>query len=450
MDKHDLWKTTLDELEISLTRANFQTWFPYTFINKVKKKENNRQIIQIATSSPFVAENIESRYYNQIKEILDRRTDKKNELIFIVQKPKTKAPTPKLGPLFENKKGVKEKISHLELREDFTFDNFAVSGSNQTAYAAATAVTKSPGKAYNPLFLYGGVGVGKTHLMQAIAHQVITIQPSVCLIYCTSEEFTNDFINSLRGKSTDEFHQKYRRANILLVDDVQFFGGKEKVQEELFHTFNTIHRKSGQIVLTSDRQPREIDGLEDRLRSRFEGGLAIDIQSPDFELRCAILLIKAKQQKINLAMDVAKLIASNVENTRRLEGFLTRVITEARLKEQPINPEFVNALLGKVSEPKTRRIVRPKEALEVVANHFNIKLSQIKSERRLKKFVLPRQVLMYLLRHDLRMNLMEIGEFLGGRDHTTIMYGVEKITQSLPNSEDLRTALGTIRKRLYG
>jgi len=451
MNKRDLWKTTLDELEISLTKANFQTWFPLTFINKIEGKENNRQTIEIATSSPFVAENIENRYYNQIKEILDKKTGKKSELVFVVKKAKSeKRKAKSLGPLFEKKKDLKEKIESLRLREDFTFENFAVSSSNQTAYAAATVVVKSPGKAYNPLFLYGGVGVGKTHLMQAIAHRIITSDPFARLIYCTSEEFTNDFINSLRAKSTNEFHQRYRRVNILLIDDVQFFGGKEKVQEELFHTFNTIYRKSGQIVLTSDRQPREIDGLKDRLRSRFEGGLAIDIQPPDFELRCAILLIKAKQQNLNLPMDVAKLIASNIEDTRRLEGFLTRVITEAKLKEQLITPEFTSALLGKVSEPREKRIVRPKEVLEVVADHFNVKLAQIKAERRLKKFVLPRQILMYLLRNDLRMNLMEIGEFLGGRDHTTIMYGVEKITNLLPISEDLRVALGTIKKRLYG
>ena len=451
MNKRDLWKTTLDELEISLTKANFQTWFPLTFINKIEGKENSRQTIEIATSSPFVAENIENRYYNQIKEILDKKTGKKSELVFVVKKAKSeKRKAKSLGPLFEKKKDLKEKIESLRLREDFTFENFAVSSSNQTAYAAATVVVKSPGKAYNPLFLYGGVGVGKTHLMQAIAHRIIASDPFARLIYCTSEEFTNDFINSLRAKSTNEFHQRYRRVNILLIDDVQFFGGKEKVQEELFHTFNTIYRKSGQIVLTSDRQPREIDGLKDRLRSRFEGGLAIDIQPPDFELRCAILLIKAKQQNLNLPMDVAKLIASNIEDTRRLEGFLTRMITEAKLKEQLITPEFTSALLGKVSEPREKRIVRPKEVLEVVADHFNVKLAQIKAERRLKKFVLPRQILMYLLRNDLRMNLMEIGEFLGGRDHTTIMYGVEKITNLLPISEDLRVALGTIKKRLYG
>lgn len=449
MNKRDLWKTTLDELEISLTKANFQTWFPFTFINKIEKKENKRQVIEIAIPSPFVAENIENRYYTQIKEILDKKTAKKNELVFIVKRQKTKARKQELGPLFEKKKSIKRITKDHGLREDFTFENFAVSSSNQTAYAAATVVARSPGKAYNPLFLYGGVGVGKTHLMQAIAQKIIATNPPSPFIYCTSEEFTNDFINSLRTKSTDDFHKNYRRVNILLIDDVQFFGGKEKVQEELFHTFNTIYRM-GQIVLTSDRQPREIDSLEERLRSRFEGGLTIDIQPPDFELRCAILLIKAKQQNINLPMDVAKLIASNIEDTRRLEGFLTRVLTEAKLKEQAITPEFTSALLGRVSEPKEKRVVRPKEVLEVVVNHFNIKLSQIKSERRLKKFVIPRQILMYLLRQDLRLNLVEIGEFLGGRDHTTIMYGVEKITNLLPNSEDLRVTLGAIRKRLYG
>lgn len=454
MKKDELWKTTLSELEIDLTKANFQTWFPLTFIIKVEKKEAGRQIVTIATPSPYVAENIEKRYYSQIKTILDKQNHKKNELVFVVKKPKNNQSTDnqkiRLGPLFESKNRAQNKIQSLGLREDFTFKSFAVSSSNQTAYAASTTVAQSPGKAYNPLFLYGGVGVGKTHLMQAVTQEIISRKPTAKVIYCTSEEFTNQFIDSLRAKSANEFHQHYRQLDVLLVDDVQFFGGKEKVQEELFHTFNSLHRKKAQVVLTSDRRPKEISGLEDRLRSRFEGGLAIDIQSPDFELRCAILLIKAKQQNINLAMDVAKLIASNISGTRELEGFLTRLTTEAQLKKQVINPEFANALLGRVSEPQEKRIVRPKEVLEMVADYFQIKSSQIKAERRLKKLVLPRQILMYLLRYDLRLNLMEIGEFLNGRDHTTIMYGVEKITNLLAESEDLRLSLSAIRKKLYG
>jgi len=451
VNKSDLWKITLAELEVDLTKANFQIWFPLTFISKINKKEAGRQIIEIAVPSPYVAENIEKRYYSQIKSVLDKQTDKKNELVFSVQRPKIKTTKPKvIGPLFDSKNKAREKVEGLGLREDFTFESFAVSGSNQTAYAASTTVAKSPGKAYNPFFLYGGVGVGKTHLMQAIAHQIIRNKSTAKIIYCTSEEFTNNFINSLRTRSTNEFHEKYRRLKGLLVDDVQFFGGKEKVQEELFHTFNTLRRQNAQIVLTSDRPPKEIDGLEDRLRSRFEGGLTIDVQAPDFELRCAILLIKAKQQNINLAMDTAQLIASNIEGTRELEGFLTRILTEAKLQKQSITPEFVNAIWGRIAEPKTKRVVRPKEALETVANHFQVKISQVKGERRLKKFVTPRQILMYLLRNDLRMNYMEIGRFLGGRDHTTIMYGSEKITNLLPNSEELRVCLSTIRKRLYG
>lgn len=449
MKKNDLWKTTLSELEVDLTKANFQTWFPLTFIKKILKKEANRQVVEIATPSPYVAENIEKRYYSRLKEILDKKTNKNNELVLVIQPP-TRQSTAKLGPLFEAKDRVKDRIEKLGLREDFTFENFAVSSSNQTAYAAGTTVAKSPGKAYNPLFLYGGVGVGKTHMMQAIAHQIINGKPTAKIIYCTSEEFTNHFINSLQTKSTNEFRRQYRQLDALLVDDVQFFGGKEKVQEELFHTFNTLHGKKAQVVLTSDRPPKEITGLEDRLRSRFEGGLAIDIQPPDFELRCAIILIKAKQQNINLAMDVAKLIASNINGTRELEGFLTRVIAESKMQKQPITPEFINAIWGRISEPKAKRIVRPKETLETVANYFQLKLSQVKGERRLKKFVMPRQILMYLLRNDLRMNYQEIGEFLGGRDHTTIMYGEGKITNLLPESEELRVSLAGIRKKLYG
>jgi len=378
-------------------------------------------------------------------------------LVFVVKQIKkpifAKASAGK-GPLFEKpeeKPEATEVIERLGLRGDFNFENFAVSPTNQMAHAAALAVSQSPGRAYNPLFLYGGVGVGKTHLMQAIGQTILTRNPRTKIIYCAGEEFTNDIVNAIREKRTKEFKQKYRSVRILLVDDIQFIAGKTAVQEEFFHTFNAIWRVGGQIVLTSDQRPDEISKLEDRLKSRFEGGLTIDIQPPDFELRTAILLIKAQQRGIKLPMDVAQLVAGNITSTRRLEGFLTRLMTEAQTKNIPITPELASALLGHINDIGVpQKLIKPKEVISAVASYFNLKLFELVGPKRLKPIVVPRQISMYLLRTELKVPLMEIGRLLGGRDHTTIMHGVEKVTKLLPESEDLRVDIMGIKKKLYG
>ena len=455
MDKDKIWNVVLENLKLTLSAANFATWFPLTFINQIKKINKERQITEIACPSVFVSNTIENRYYGLIKEALDKATKKKNDLVFIVKvNEKLKEERGKKEPLFEVNKGVleiAEAVKQVGLRPDFNFDTFAVSSTNQMAHAAAVAVAKSPGKAYNPLFLYGGVGVGKTHLIQAVAHEVLKRNPKTKIIYCMGEEFTNEIIDAIREKNTKAFKQKFRSARLLLVDDIQFIAGKTAVQEEFFHTFNAIWRAGGQIIMTSDRKPDEISKLEDRLKSRFEGGLTIDIQEPDFELRTAILLIKAQQKKIKLPIDVAQLIAGNITSTRKLEGFLARLITESEIKKEPLTPEFARALLGQINEITIpQRVVKPREVMSAVVNFFNIKSSELVGPKRDKNISLPRQILMYLLRNDLKIPLMEIGRFLGGRDHTTIMHGVEKITKLLSESEDLRVNIMGIRKKLYG
>lgn len=468
MNKSEIWQSALENLKITLSPANFSTWFPQTFIVNFSQKEKNRQIVEIGCPNLFVRNEIENRYYSLIKETLDQITTQNNNLVFIVKqkkKPKDKESTSQNQPLFESRateekteteaeikidERTAEKAKQVGLRPDFIFDTFAVSSTNQMAHAAATAVAKTPGKAYNPLFLYGGVGVGKTHLMQAVAHEVLKINPEAKIVYCTGEEFTNEIVNAIRRKNTDEFKEKYRSAQILMVDDIQFIAGKERAQEEFFHTFNSIWQVGGQVILTSDQPPDKIKQLEDRLRSRFEGGLTIDIQEPDFELRAAILLIKAQQRHVKLPMDVAQLIASNITSTRKLEGFLTRVITEAETKKEPLTPEFTRALLGQTSENNIpQRLVKPKEIIKTVADYFGLKISDLTGPRRLKTIALPRQVLMYLLRNELEAPFMEIGRLLGGRDHTTILYGVGKITNNLATSEQLRVDIAGIKKRLY-
>jgi len=457
MDKNKAWNVVLENLKLTLSSANFATWFPLTFIIQFKEIDKERQITEIGCPSIFVSNTIENRYYGLIKEALDKATGKKNDLVFVIKQntaQSVKSKEKKNEPLFEVKEEgdeVAEAIKRVGLRPDFNFDTFAVSPTNQMAHAAAVAVAQSPGKAYNPLFLYGGVGVGKTHLMQAVAHNLLTRLPRAKLIYCMGEEFTNEIVNAIREKTTKEFKQKYRSARLLLVDDIQFIAGKTAVQEEFFHTFNAIWRAGGQIVLTSDCKPDEISKLEDRLKSRFEGGLTIDIQPPDFELRTAILLIKAQQKGLKLPMDVAQLIASNITSTRKLEGFLIRLMTEAQTRKIEITPELARALLGQNKENNLpQKLVKPKEVISAVVSYFNLRMADITGPKRDKEMAYARQIAMYLLRSDLKVSLMDIGRFLGDRDHTTIMYGVEKITKLLPKSEDLRVDIMGIRKKLYG
>lgn len=445
MTNQILWKSILEELKISISRAHFQTLFLNT---QLLSLENN--IATIGCPSGYIIDLIEKRYYSLIKEILDRQTKNNNSLVFTV-KPVVSSKG-EIGPLFKEGPTSDPQIfqNAHQLRPDFTFDNLAVSSSNQLPFAAATAVAKNPAGAYNPLFIWGGVGVGKTHLMQAIGHEILKNKPDTKVFFCPGEEFTNEIIEAIKSKTTDLFRKKFRSIKVLLLDDIQFIAGKVTVQEEFFHTFNAIQREGGQIVLTSDRPPEEISKLEERLRSRFEAGLIVDIPAPDFELRTAILLIKARQRKIDLKMDIAQLIAANIESTRKIEGFLTRLVTESETKNIPVSPELVNSLLGKALLEKEfdNKSIKPKVIIETLADYYHLKVNQLRSPTRVKEVALPRQLLMYLLRAELNLPYMEVGKLLGGRDHTTIMHGVEKITALLKEDESLRVDISGIKHRL--
>jgi len=360
MTTAQLWKTVLSDLEVSLSHGNFMTWMAPTHLVRVQQVDVGRQIVEIACSSAYHKQFIEERYVGQIKEALDRITKQNNELVLTVASftAAPSVPISEAAPLFRSEDTFAQlyhdAVLRVRLREDFTFETFAVSSSNEMAHAAAQAVAKSPGRAYNLLYIYGGVGVGKTHLTQAICHVMLKDHPDLSLIYCTGEEFTNEIIEAIRRKETHPFKKKYRSASALFIDDIQFIAGKATVQEEFFHTFNAIQREGGQVVLVSDQPPHAIDGLEDRLRSRFEGGLIIDIQQPNFELRTAILLIKARTLHVTLPIDAAKLISANVESARKLEGFLTRLVSEARLRNQPISEELVRGLLSNLNDREAR------------------------------------------------------------------------------------------------
>lgn len=456
MDIEKLWKTALAEIELSVSRAAFHTQFKGSSLVSLVNG-----VATIGISNAPLRSLVESRYYSLIKSILDHHTDQNVSLVFVVVARHERMTDEDAGPLFSSKTaagapsyviGPQDAARRLHIRADASFDNFAVSTTNQLAYAAATAVAKNPGGAYNPLFLYGGVGVGKTHLMHAVANAILTKKPGVKLVYCMGEEFTNEIVEAIQNKTNRQFRQKYRSAELFLVDDVQFIAGKQQTQEEFFHTFNALHREGVQIILTSDRSPGEIAKLEDRLRSRFEGGLTVDIAPPNFELRVAIVNIKSAALGISVPPEAAQLVAANLTDTRAIEGFLRKLTAPG---VGPATPELVASLLGSKAVvgsggiAKHDKRVPPQEVLEVVASYYSIKTTTIKSPKRDRPIARPRQIIMYLCKTELGLTLEDIGGLLGGRDHTTIMHGVETITQELSINERLRADVEGIKRKLW-
>jgi len=381
---------------------------------------------------------IESRFFLILK--------KRVKIQFIIVEKKTKN-TP---PLFSYQPKTEDLLVKAGLSLKYSFDNFAVSSTNQVAYAAAQAVVKNPGRNYNPLFLYGGVGVGKTHLAQATARKILENEPKKKVFFCPGDLFINELIESIQEKTTQKFRKKYRHLDVLVVDDIQFIAGKERVQEDFFHTFNSIVSNGGQIILTSDRPPNEIKKLEDRLRSRFLGGLTVDIQPPDFELRTAILLIKAKEKGILLDIEAAKVIADQITDCRALEGTLLTIYANFLIKEKKerIDLSVVDAFFSHQQKNNQKKISAD-EVLKTVCSYYNVKPSQIKSSTRVSNFVFPRQVVMYLLREHLKIKQEEIARFLKRKDHTTIIHGVEKIRQLVLKNPLIKEEIDNIVKNLF-
>lgn len=332
-------------------------------------------------------------------------------------------------PLMEYEPSVDDLLRHAGLSLRYSFDNFAVSGSNQVAYAAAIAVSESPSRAYNPLFLYGGVGVGKTHLAQSVARRIMEGDREKKVFFLAGEQFLNELIDSIREKSQGKFRRKYRGLDILIVDDIQFIAGKNTAQEEFFHTFNAVVSAGGQIILTSDRPPHEIKNLEDRLRSRFSGGLIVDVQPADFELRTAILLIKAREKSIEIDMDVARIIAEQVEDSRALEGTLLSLYAQTIGRGEKIDLDTVERFFHAKTVREPVRRLNPNDVIKAVCTYYNVKPSHLKSSHRSDMIALPRQIAMYILRNELFLKHQEIAELLKRKDHTTIMHGVDKINR---------------------
>lgn len=434
-----LWKKILGEIEIEVSRANFLTLFKTTTLLTL---ENG--IASIAAPSTMIIDLLQKRFYQIIKKTMDKYTKIDTKIIFVPKiinrgVPKNITATPLFAQI---EKKQTPTIGHLpRVRTDYTFQTLAVSSSNQLAYVSATTVAKKIGTAYNPLFIYGPVGVGKTHLMQAIANEVYKNDPDKKIIYTTSEEFTNEVVEAIRNNDTARMKRKFRNIDLLIVDDVQFFAGKDRAQEELFHTFNILIDGGAQIVLSSDRPPSEIKKLEKRLSSRFAGGLTVDIEAADFELRCAILLIKAKKYGIDLSVEAAKKIAEKAHDSRELEGLLLKIITIATSRGAKITPELAeNTLNQKVLDEKN--FFRPDEVIKNICVFYNIKETLIKGPKRDSYLVKARQIAMYILKQDLALSFAEIGNILGGRDHTTIMHGVGKIEGLLLNKNFSEEIMG--------
>ena len=434
MDNNQVWKDSLEIIKVSVSPAIFSTWFSQSHLSSLEEV-GERIVAEVGCPTSFAKNTIESRYFGLVQDCLSKVLGKNCDLIFIVkanpnkQKPSEEA----VAPLFSVEKGGKDFLEVLQrarIRPSFTFENFAVSSSNQMAHAAAEAVSQNLGSAYNPLFIWGGVGVGKTHLMASVGNHILRVDPDKKVIFCTGEDFTNDIVEGIRNKTTQAFRNKYRKLDLLLIDDVQFIAGKNTVQEEFFHTFNAVTSVGGQIILTSDRPPSEISKLEERLRSRFEAGLIVDIAAPDFELRCAITQIKAQEKGIALTPEQAQMIAANSESARKIEGLLTKLLTEVHVKRVPVSNELIESSFAKNLETGSNsKRSTPDEVMEVVSKYYQVGKRLLLGESRARPIARPRQVLMYLLRTHLVVTLEEIGRIVGGRDHTTVMHAVEKITQ---------------------
>lgn len=446
-----MWDAVLGAMKIQVSEGNFNAYLKGTELLAIEEV-GVRLVCEIGCGSAFLKQNIELRFWGQLATELGRITGKLCEIKILVA---AKAPdlqnskTPDLGlPLFETKHRDDE-WRRAKLRPDFTFENYAVAGSNQMAYAAAQAVARKPGHAYNPLFIYGGVGLGKTHLMQSIGNELL-MRSEGPVLFCSGEEFTNDLVEGIRLKSTEKVRAKYRKVKLLMIDDVQFIAGKATVQEEFFHTFNSIQREGGQVVMTSDKPPSEIAKLEERLRSRFGAGMIVDVGPADFELRTAILLIKANQNNIELPMEVAQTIATHIDGVRELQGFLTKLATDMEMNKQEASVEMAERLLkvAEKSNNKSAKLGGPEEVINTVSEYYGVGVMQIKGDRRTKAVAWPRQIIMYLLRNDLKLSFEEVGRLIGGRDHSTVMHAEKAVKARLDSDLELQHQLGELKLRI--
>lgn len=445
-DLLSLWEKTLNIIKGEMSEVSFNTW-----IKSCEPISISSNIIRVSVPNSFTQDILEKRYKDLVVNSIEAACSKHYNVEFIVA-----SDIQEVSEKEDKNKSAEDK-SNITVNDEmsstlnpkYTFDSFVIGNSNRFAHAASLAVAEAPAKAYNPLFIYGGVGLGKTHLMHAIGHYALQNNPNTKVVYVSSEKFTNELINAIRDDKNDEFRNKYRKVDILLIDDIQFIAGKERTQEEFFHTFNELHGANKQIILSSDRPPKEIPTLEDRLRSRFEWGLIADIQAPDFETRMAILKKKADVEKLNVANEVMVYIATKIKsNIRELEGALIRIVAYSSLTNRPITVELAGEALKDIISNKQNKNVTIDVIQDVVAAYFNLRIEDLKSQRRTRNVAYPRQIAMYLSRKLTDMSLPKIGEEFGGRDHSTVIHAYEKISDSLNTDESLQHTVNDITKKL--
>jgi chromosomal replication initiator protein len=415
----------------------------YSVLKQVKPAELTESELVLGCENQGVQFFLEKKV-GEIEYHLFKHLNKKIKVRMIVSSPKKQREEP---PLLNFQPSIADVFARCGLHAKFSFDNFAVSSSNQVAYAASQAVADNLGASYNPLFLYGGVGVGKTHLAQSVAKRILEKDSSRRVFFCPGDQFTNELIESIRERSTPRFRRKYRHLNLLIIDDIQFIAGKETVQEEFFHTFNSIVSSGGQIILTSDRPPSEIKNLEDRLRSRFSGGLIVDIQNPDFELRTAIILIKAKEKNIEIDLEAAKIIAEQSLDGRGLEGTLLSVYAKVLGIKDRVDLEAVVNYFSEKNKVRTKKITS-NNVVRAVCSFYNVKQSHLKSRSRTDSLALARQVAMFILREELRLKLEEVAMILKRKDHTTVIHGIEKVRRMLAKDQYFKQEVDGIIKSL--
>jgi chromosomal replication initiator protein len=462
MSNHEIWQAVLAELELSISKPNFVTWFSNTDI--LSYQDN---CVVICVPNDFYRAWLEKNYHQMIVKSLERVTEKpikKLEYkIFNIKnipahntelKPEEKPiePSAPLTTPFPSNNEIKPppRVGEFGLNPKYVFETFVVGGGSELAYAAAQAVVNKPGEAYNPLFIYGGVGLGKTHLVQAIGNHLLKARPNINIMYASAEKFSNDYIASVRDGNAKSFQNRYRNIDVLLIDDIQFISGKDKTQESFFHTFNELHQQNKQVVMTSDRPPKAIPALEDRLKSRFEWGMIVDVAPPDLETRIAILQKKCVEKNIPLTQDILQLVATTVHrNIRELEGALNKIIAFHQLKNTEPSFESVKSLLSNNEIRSTFKSITAHQIIEATSEFFSISLADLLGQSREKKFSYPRQIIMHLMRKELNMSYPAIGNELGGRDHTTAMHADNKISTDLEKDSKLKQEIELIKQKLY-
>lgn len=446
---NEILKYLKEEHEIS--DVSFKTWLLPLELYSVEQPDN---IVKIMVPDAEFLGYIKKKYGFLLSISIEEITSIKCTVEFIV-KDQIKEESTQNKQLIPPTQNTINPITqqNANLNPKYTFDTFVVGANNNLAHAASLAVAESPGEIYNPLFIYGGVGLGKTHLMHSIANFILKSNENAKILYVTSEKFTNELIDAIRNKnniSTTEFREKYRNNDVLLIDDIQFIIGKESTQEEFFHTFNALHESKKQIIISSDKPPKDIETLEERLRSRFEWGLTVDIQSPDYETRMAILRKKEELEGYNIDNEVIKYIATNIKsNIRELEGALTKIVALSKLdNNKEIDLALAEEALKDIISPGGTREITPEFIIQVVADHFNITTLDIASHKRNKEIVHPRQIVMYLCRSMTPSGLQDIGKVLGGRDHTTVIHGIDKITADIEKNQTLQNTIDILKKKI--